>query len=57
MMHHSFLCDSAKNLMSAKPGSKVVGENVFGQSIFRVFLVFNMLKTIRKPMYFMISNT
>ena len=56
-MHHSFLCDSAENLMSAKPDSKVVGENVFGQWIFRVFLIFNMLKTIRKPMYFMISNT
>ena len=36
-MHHSFLCDSAKNLMSAKLGSKVVSENVFGQSTFRAF--------------------
>ena len=32
-MHHSCLCDSAKNLMSVKHGSKVVGENAFGQSV------------------------
>ena len=45
------------NLMSTKPGSQVVGKNVFGQSVCRVFLIFNMLKTIGKPMYFIISNT
>ena len=45
------------NLMSAKPGSQVVGKNVFGQSVCKVFLIFNMLKTIWKPMYFIISNT
>ena len=37
--------------------SQVVGKNVFGQSICRVCLIFDMLKTIWKPMYFMISNT
>ena len=57
MMHHSFLCDSAKNFMSEKPGSRVVGQNVFGQPVGTVFLTFNMLKTIWKPMYFMISTT
>ena len=57
MMHHSFLCDSAKNLMPEKPGSRVVGQNVFGQPVGMVFLTFNMLKTIWKPMYFMISTT
>ena len=55
-MHHSCLCDSAKNI-SLKPLSQVVGKNVFGQSVCRVFLIFDMLKTIWKPMYFMISNT
>ena len=55
-MHHSCLCDSAKNI-SSKPLSQVVGKNVLGQSICRVFLIFDMLKTIWKPMYFMISNT
>ena len=33
MMRHSFLCDSAKNLMSAKPGSQLVDKNAFGQSV------------------------
>ena len=37
MMHHNDLCDSAKKLMSAKTGSQVVGENVFDQSVCRVF--------------------
>ena len=32
-MHHSCLCDSAKNIMSAKPGSQFLGENVFGQPV------------------------
>ena len=36
-MHHSCLCDSAKKLMSAKPGSQVLGQNVFGQPVCRVF--------------------
>ena len=57
MMHYSCPCDSAKNHMSAKNGSQVIGENVFSQSIFRVFLNFNMLKNIWKLMYFMIINT
>ena len=43
--------------MSAKPGSQVLGKNVFGQSVCKVSLIFNMLKTIWKPMYFIISNT
>ena len=34
------------NLTSAKPGSQIVGKNVFGQSVCKVFLIFNMLKTI-----------
>ena len=56
-MHDSCLCDSAKNV-SSKPLSQVVGKNVFGQSVCRGFLIiFNMLKTIWKPMEFMISNT
>ena len=37
MMHHSYLCDSTKKLMSAKPGSQVLVENVFGQPVCRVF--------------------
>ena len=37
MMHHSCLRDSAKNV-SSKLLSQVVGENVFGQSVSRVFL-------------------
>ena len=56
-MHHSCLCHSANNLMSAKTSSQVVDENVFGQSTCSVSLIFIMLKTIWKPMYFMISNT
>ena len=36
-MHHSCLCDSAKKLIYAKPGSQVVDENVFGQSVCRIF--------------------
>ena len=36
-MHHNDLCDSAKKLMSAKPSSQVLGENVFGQPVCRVF--------------------
>ena len=55
-MHHSCLCDSAKNI-SSKALSQVVHNNVFGQSVGRVFLIFDMLKTTWKPMYFMISNT
>ena len=55
-MHHSCLCDSAKNI-SSKPLSQVAGKNVFGQSVCRVFKIFDTLKTIWKPMYFMISNT
>ena len=56
-MHHSYLCDSAKKLMNASPGSQVIGENVFGKPVCKVFLIFDMLKTIWKPMYIMISNT
>ena len=37
--------------------SQTVVENAFGESVCRVFLIFNLLKTIWKPMYFMISNT
>ena len=55
-MHHSCLCDSAENI-SSKSHSQVVGENVYGPSVCRFFKVFNMLKTIWKPMYFMITNT
>ena len=55
-MHHSCLCGSAKNLMFAKPSSQVVGENVFHVPLCRVFFIFNMLKTIWKPIYFIISN-
>ena len=36
-MHHSCLCDSDKNLMSGKPGSRVAGENRFGQSVCKIF--------------------
>ena len=56
-MHHNDLCDSAKKLMSAKTGSQVVGENVFDQSVWRVFYIFNMLKTIWKLVHLRISNT
>ena len=37
-MHHSWLCDSAKNV-SSQPLPQVVGENVFGQSVCRFFLL------------------
>ena len=40
MMHDSFLCDPAKILMPAKPGFQVLGENAFGQSVFKVFFNF-----------------
>ena len=36
-MEHSCLCDSAKNLLSVETGSRVVGENTFGQSVYRRF--------------------
>ena len=36
-MHYSCLCDSAKKLMYSKPGSQVVGENVFGRPVSRFF--------------------
>ena len=49
IIHHSGLCDSAKNLISAKTGSHVVGENVFDQSVCKIFLIFNLLKTKWKP--------
>ena len=49
-MHHSCLCDSAKNI-SSKPLSQVVGKNVFGQSVYRVFLILDMLKTILKSIF------
>ena len=55
-MHHSCLCDSAKNV-SSRPLSQVVGKNLFGQSVCRFFLIFDMLKTIWKPIYFMVNNT
>ena len=35
--HHNCLYDSAKNLISAKPGSQVVFKNVFAQSVCRTF--------------------
>ena len=35
-MQHSCLCDSAKNLLPVKPGSRIVGENAFGQSVCRL---------------------
>ena len=35
-MHDNFLYDSAKNISSV-PLSQVVGKNVFGQSVCRVF--------------------
>ena len=48
-MHHSCLCDSAKKLMNASPGSQVIGENVFGKPVCKVFFDFwyvkNYLKT------------
>ena len=47
-MYHSYLCDSAENI-SSKPLTQVVSENVFGQSVCRVFFYFyyieNYLKT------------
>ena len=55
MMHGSCLCDSAKKI-SSKFLSQVAGKNVFGQSVCRVLLIFNILKTIWKHIYFMISN-
>ena len=36
-MHHSCLCDSANNLISAKTGSHVADRNAFGQSVCSVF--------------------
>ena len=33
-----------------------VGGNVSGQSVFRILLIFGTLKSIWKPMYFMIDN-
>ena len=35
-MHHGCFCDSVKNLMSTKPGSRVVGGNAFGQSVCKI---------------------
>ena len=32
--------------MSPKPGFQVVGGNAFGQSVFKIFLIFDMLKII-----------
>ena len=47
MMQHSCLCDIVKTLMSKEPVSQDVAENVFlGQSVFRIFLIFNMMKNI-----------
>ena len=43
-MHHSCLCDSAKDIPS-KPLPQIVGKNVFGQSVCRVFLIFDILKS------------
>ena len=43
--------------MSAKPGSQVVGESALGKSVFKIFLISDLLKTIWKPIYFMISKT
>ena len=45
-MKHSCLCDSAKKILSVKRDSQVVAENVFAQSVCRLFKIFNMLKTI-----------
>ena len=56
-MHHSCLCDSSKNLISAKPGSQVVDKKVFRQSACRDFLISDMLKAIWKLMCIMISIT
>ena len=56
MMHHSYLCNSAENI-SSKSLSQAVGKNVLGQSVCGVFWIFDVLKTISKPMYLMISNT
>ena len=55
-MHHSCLCDSAKSI-SSKTLSQIVGGNAFGQLVRGVFSIFNLLKTIWKPIHFMISNT
>ena len=32
--------------MSAKPGSQVVGGSAFGKSVFKIFLIPDLLKTI-----------
>ena len=32
--------------MSSKPGFQVAGKNEFGQSVFKIFGIFDMLKTI-----------
>ena len=46
MMQHSCVFDSTKNFLSAKPGSQVVGENAFGQSVCKILQVLIFLKTI-----------
>ena len=56
-MDHSCLCDSAENLIPAKPGSQVVGEMYLANQADMIFQIFNMLKAIRKQIYFMICNT
>ena len=52
MMHHSCLCDSAKILMPAKPDFQVVGENGFGLSVFKVFLIFDTRYFFYKQLLF-----
>ena len=58
MMDHNCLCDSAENLIPAKPGSQGVGEMYLANKFDMIFLIliFNMLKAIRKQIYFMICN-
>ena len=54
-MHHSCLCDSAKNIQNHFP--KLQMKMYLANQIAGSFLFFNKLKTIWKPMYFLISNT
>ena len=56
MRHHSCLCDSAKNI-SSKLLFQVVGKNIFGQSVYRVFQFLICWKLFENPCFFMIRNT